>query len=276
MPTGVSGVSQNWSASYRQMVARNLGLLGEEQQERLRGSKVSVFGLGGIGGTVFEVLVRSGVGRLDVVDRDIFDATNLNRQVLAVHGTLGRLKTETAAERAREINSEVVITRYESVTEENIEQILTGSCVATMGIDSLKPCIIISRKAREMGIPLVEGWALPYGNVRVIDADTPSLEEIYGLASAGRPLSELSDRDYEQMGLDLLLGLGRLPGLSDLIPEGAMDEVTAGRNPSFCPLVWLTAVLMALETIKVILNWGELALAPEFALYDPIRHRLPE
>jgi len=271
----MSDTQGQWSAEYRQMVDRNLGLLADEQQERLRAAKVSVFGMGGIGGTAFEVLVRSGIGQLDVIDQDVFDATNLNRQVLAVHETVGQRKIDVAEDRARAINPDVVIKKYETPTEDNIEQILTGSCVAVMGIDSLMPCVIISRKARELDIPMVEGWALPYGNVRVLTSQTPSLEEIYGLPSLGKPLSEFSEDDFKAMGVELLLGLGNIPGLMELIPERVAENVAAGRNPSFCPLVWLPAVLMALETIKIILDWGELALAPDFALYDPLHHKIP-
>lgn len=84
-------------------------LLGREGMERLARARVAVFGLGGVGGYTVEALVRSGVGTLDLVDSDRVSLTNLNRQILATHRTLGRYKADAARERALEINPEAVV-----------------------------------------------------------------------------------------------------------------------------------------------------------------------
>ena len=84
-------------------------LLGREGMERLARARVAVFGLGGVGGYTVEALVRSGVGTLDLVDSDRVSLTNLNRQILATHRTLGRYKADVARERALEINPEAVV-----------------------------------------------------------------------------------------------------------------------------------------------------------------------
>ena len=84
-------------------------LLGREGLERLARARVAVFGLGGVGGYTAEALVRSGVGTLDLVDSDRVSLTNLNRQILATHRTLGRYKADVARERALEINPEAVV-----------------------------------------------------------------------------------------------------------------------------------------------------------------------
>jgi tRNA A37 threonylcarbamoyladenosine dehydratase len=84
-------------------------LLGREGMERLAQARVAVFGLGGVGGYTVEALVRSGVGTLDLVDSDRVSLTNLNRQILATHRTLGRYKADAARERALEINPEAVV-----------------------------------------------------------------------------------------------------------------------------------------------------------------------
>ena len=76
-------------------------LLGREGMERLARARVAVFGLGGVGGYVAEALVRSGIGTLDLVDSDRVSLTNLNRQILATHRTLGQYKADAARERVR-------------------------------------------------------------------------------------------------------------------------------------------------------------------------------
>ncbi len=84
-------------------------LLGREGIERLARSRVAVFGLGGVGGYTVEVLVRSGVGTLDLIDSDRVSLTNLNRQILATRRTLGQYKADVARERVLEINPEAVV-----------------------------------------------------------------------------------------------------------------------------------------------------------------------
>ena len=264
-----------WSDQYSEMISRNIGLLTLEQQERLRSSKAAVLGVGGLGGTIFEVLVRSGVGRFAIVDRDAFDPTNMNRQIFANRQTLGKRKIDVAAEWARAVNTDVELDAFDRVGEDNIDDILQGADVAILAIDSLAPCVIASRKCRQLGIPLVEGWALPYENVRVYTRDTPTLEESYGLPTQGRQIADIPDEEFRTIQTALLLGLGKIEGVRDFYPDAAIQKIRQGHITSFAPMVWLTAVLMATEAIKVLLNWGRLALAPDFALYDPFQHRIP-
>lgn len=84
--------------------ARTEMLLGREGMDRLRGARVAVFGIGGVGGYVCEALARSGVGALDLIDHDRISLTNLNRQIIATWKTLGQYKVEAMRERIEEIN----------------------------------------------------------------------------------------------------------------------------------------------------------------------------
>ena len=95
-----------------EMYARTRMLLGSEGMARLRESRVAVFGLGGVGSYVFEALVRSGVGAIDVIDNDTVSLSNLNRQLLALRSTVGMKKTDAAAARAADIDPETVIRRF--------------------------------------------------------------------------------------------------------------------------------------------------------------------
>ena len=78
-------------------------LLGPEAMHRLKESRVAVFGVGGVGGYVVEALARSGIGALDLIDKDVVDETNINRQIIALGSTIGRPKVEVAAERVKDI-----------------------------------------------------------------------------------------------------------------------------------------------------------------------------
>ena len=87
-------------------------LFGQAAMERLSRCRVAVFGIGGVGGYVVEALTRSGVGALDLADHDSVDPTNLNRQIIALHSTIGRLKVDVAEERCKDINPDVVIRKH--------------------------------------------------------------------------------------------------------------------------------------------------------------------
>ncbi len=106
------------------MFDRTEKLIGSENLEKLKKASVLIIGLGGVGGYVFEMLVRAGIGRLAIVDGDKADVTNINRQILALDNTVGKPKVQIAAERAALINADAEIipleTRYGAETSEKI------------------------------------------------------------------------------------------------------------------------------------------------------------
>ena len=84
-------------------------LFGEDKLNILKKSRVAIFGVGGVGGYVAEALARSGVGVIDLVDNDVVSLTNINRQIIALHSTIGMPKVEVMAERIRDINPQAVV-----------------------------------------------------------------------------------------------------------------------------------------------------------------------
>ena len=92
--------------------SRTAMLLGEEGLARLGAARVAVFGVGGVGGHAVEALARSGVGALDLIDNDVVAPSNLNRQIVALHSTIGRYKVDVAAERIHDINPDCRVTAH--------------------------------------------------------------------------------------------------------------------------------------------------------------------
>ena len=92
--------------------SRTQMLIGQDAVERLKGCKVAVFGVGGVGGYAVEVLARSGVGYIDVFDADTVNITNLNRQVIALHSTLEQAKVDVIEKRINDINPACVVGKY--------------------------------------------------------------------------------------------------------------------------------------------------------------------
>jgi len=87
-------------------------LLGDEAVEKLKNARVAVFGIGGVGGYTVEALARSGVGQLDLIDHDTVSISNINRQILATHSTVGMLKVEAARQRILDINPDCLVRTY--------------------------------------------------------------------------------------------------------------------------------------------------------------------
>ena len=87
-------------------------LLGEEAVEKLQKSRVAVFGIGGVGGYTLEALARCGIGQLDLIDSDTVSVSNINRQILATHSSVGRLKVDVAKDRILDINPDCVVRTY--------------------------------------------------------------------------------------------------------------------------------------------------------------------
>ncbi len=100
-------------------------LIGKEKLELIKNSKVCIFGVGGVGSYVAEALARAGVGNIFVVDKDVVDITNINRQIIAMHSTLGKDKVKVMKERINDINPEINVTSLkEDVNFDNIESII--------------------------------------------------------------------------------------------------------------------------------------------------------
>ena len=96
-----------------EIFSRTEALIGKEALEKLKTARVAVFGVGGVGGYVVEALARSGVGAIDVIDNDVVSESNINRQIIALHSTVGKKKTAVIAERIKDINPECIVQEHE-------------------------------------------------------------------------------------------------------------------------------------------------------------------
>ena len=137
--------------------ARTELLLGREAMERLAASRVAVFGLGGVGSYTVEALARSGVGALDLVDRDTVSLTNLNRQLYALHSTIGRYKADVARERVLDINPDCDVrvwkVFYLPETADQFDFSLYDYVVDA--VDTVKAKLSIIERARAAGTPVI-------------------------------------------------------------------------------------------------------------------------
>ncbi|MDO4765741.1 MAG: tRNA threonylcarbamoyladenosine dehydratase [Eubacteriales bacterium] len=134
---------------------RTIALVGEEQIQQLKQKKVAVFGLGGVGSFVVESLVRAGVGHLIVVDKDVVDITNLNRQLYALHSTIGKAKAEVAKQRCLDINPDVIVESYQEFYLNKGQINLEGCDYVVDAIDNVTAKLLLIEECKEREIPII-------------------------------------------------------------------------------------------------------------------------
>ena len=195
---------------------------GEEAQGRLKAATVCCIGAGGLGGPVLQYLAGSGVGRLIVVDDDIVEERNLQRQTLYGNATLGASKADSAAARLRDLNPLVeLIAVTRRVTEDSVDAILGGCDVVVDAVDNLPTRLLVARACQRLGLPLV------FGAVQAVNGQVTVLWERHGLA------------------------------LSDLFPSPPQDCPTAAEVGVLGPMTGWVGSVMATEVVKLITGTGE-------------------
>ncbi len=151
-------------------------LIGDEAVEKIKQKTVLLFGVGGVGSFALEAIVRTGVGGVILVDNDTVSLTNINRQLIADTTTVGRLKTEVAAERAQAINPDIKVTRYDVFADgDNIPSIIdeTHPDYIIDAIDTVTSKLAIISAANERNIPVISsmgtGSKLDPTRFRIVD-----------------------------------------------------------------------------------------------------------
>ena len=161
--------------------ARNKNLISEREQALLRKKTAAVVGLGGLGGHIAEQLARLGFGRLILIDGDVVEPTNLNRQLFATQQTLGMPKSEAACLRLKEVNPDTLCTAHAvRVTPENGAKLLQGADIVLDAVDNIQTRFVLEALCGQLGVPLVHGsiggW---WGQVCVIFPGDGTLSRLY-------------------------------------------------------------------------------------------------
>ena len=177
--------------------SRTAALIGEEKLNQLLRSRVIVFGLGGVGSYAVEALARAGIGALTLVDGDTVALSNLNRQLYALHSTVGMKKTDVAAARVRDIAPDCAVTTLSDfVTPENADSFFVGRydfCVDA--IDDAKAKTAVAVKCAAEGIPLIAAM----GTGKKLHSDGFRIADINQTEYC--PLCRVMRRKYREAGL---------------------------------------------------------------------------
>jgi len=161
---------------------RNTGTIGLDGQIKLLESCVAVVGVGGLGGTIIELLARQGIGHLIIIDNDRFAEQNLNRQLMSTEKNIGKYKVSAAVKRLSQINSAVTVTTYVGkLDEKNAVRLLEDAQVVADALDNLSSRFALEKACRTLGVPLVHGTIAGFcGQVMTIFPEDAGLSCIYG------------------------------------------------------------------------------------------------
>jgi len=179
----IFGYFCNYTNRHRKMerYIKNENMLSPAENIRIRTFRVAVVGCGGLGGYLIEMLTRLGIGHLTLIDGDVFQTSNLNRQLLSAPDNIGSPKVAEAALRAQRINPNISIRKeYAFLTPENATELLSGHDLVCDALDTISSRRILEQESEKLGIPLVyaaiAGW---YAQVSSIFPGDKTLSRIY-------------------------------------------------------------------------------------------------
>lgn len=202
---------------------KNMNSLSKKEMEILSKSKVCVVGCGGLGGYIVEILGRIGIGYMSVIDGDIFDETNLNRQIVCHTQNIGFNKAEETMKRMKLVNPNIVVKPIaEMLNERNAIKLLSGHDVIVDALDNIDSRKILHKYSSKLNIPLVHGAIAGfYGQITTIFPDDNTFNYIY------------SNYKNSNKGIEKKLG-----------------------NPSFIPPI--IASIETSEVVKILINKGNI------------------
>jgi len=239
---------------YNKAFARHRGLITEQEQQKLRNTRVAIVGMGGVGGIHLVTLARLGVGRFTIADPDTFETVNFNRQYGATRHNIGRKKAEAMAEAARSINPELQLRVFnEAITPENVGDFLSGGDVLVDGIDffGIEARRLVFREAKERGICAVTAGPIGFSTAwLVFDPDGMSFDDYFDLHDE---MEELDQLIAFAVGLTPRATHIRYMDLSQVNPRAAT-------GPSAGLACQLASGVAAAETLKILRSlWAKSA-----------------
>ena len=215
-------------------------VLGKEAVEKLQRSRVAIFGLGGVGGYCLEALARSGVGKLDLFDKDRFEESNLNRQILATRDSLGRLKTDVARERVLSINPDAKVQVfpifYLPDTADTID--LSVYDYVVDAIDTVSGKLALIEHAKAANVPVIS--CMGAGN----KTDPLAFQVSDIEKTTVCPLAKVMRKELKAKGIK---GVKAVFSTEPAIHVEQGEEKTIG---SLAPVVAVAGLLLANEVIK--------------------------
>ena len=257
----------NANFDYHEAFARNIGWVTEAEQAALRGKRIAIAGMGGVGGVHLLTLTRLGIGAFNIADMDTFDVANFNRQAGASMSTVSQPKAEVMARMAKDINPELDIRIFDKgVDASNLDDFLSGVDLYVDGLDffAFKARRDTFYACHRLGVPAVT--AAPLGMGTAVLSFLPghmSFEEYFRLEGC----------DEDEMAVRFLLGLSPAMLQRGYLADPTRVDFNARRGPSTIAACQLCAGVTATEALKILLGRGKVLCAPWGFHFGAYRNR---
>ncbi len=248
---------------YKRAFARNIGILTEEEQVKLRKARVAIVGCGGVGGVHILNAVRLGIGQLNIADLDVFEVVNIQRQCGAYLDTIGRNKAEVMRDSAKAINPYIEIKAFtKGVYDETIEDFLKDADVLIDGIDFF--CFDMRRqlfmRAHQLGIPIITAGPIGFGSaLLVFTPDGMSFDEYFDIND---------EMSYEDRMISFAVGLAPASVHLKYMNLKKVD-ISAKTGPALISSCNLASGLVMTEMLRLILGRPGLRAVPHYLQIDP-------
>ncbi len=253
---------------YDQAFSRNIGWVTEAEQQTLRGARVAIAGLGGVGGAHLLTLARLGIGRFHLADFDRFEVHNFNRQAAAFMSTVGEPKVEVVARMATDINPEAEVRCFnQGVTSENIHEFLRDVDIYVDGIDffAIQARRMVFAACHERNIPAVTAAPLGMGvSLLVFMPGRMSFEDYFRLEGCSR----------QEQFARFIAGLSPAMLQRNYLAVPEAVDFQAQKGPSTVMACDLCAGVAGTTVLKLLLGRGPVRAAPWAMQFDAYRQKL--
>lgn len=253
---------------YDKAFSRNIGWVTRDEQVKLRGARIAIAGLGGVGGAHLLTLCRLGLSRFNISDFDDFDVHNLNRQAGAFMPFMGQPKLDTLAKLARDINPEVDLRLYpKGVQPDNVDEFLRDVDIYVDGLDffALPARRMVFAKCREKGIPVLTAAPLGIGTALLYFSPTGMSAEEY---------FKWEGHDLQEQYARFIAGLSPAMLNRNYLVAPEAVNFKERRGPSTIMACELCAGVMGASVLKVLLKRGSLRAAPWGMHFDAYHQKL--
>jgi molybdopterin/thiamine biosynthesis adenylyltransferase len=253
---------------YHKAFARNIGWVTRNEQDILRGKRIAIAGLGGVGGAHLLTLARLGIGSFNLADFDVFDIPNFNRQTGANLSSIGQPKLEVMIRMARDINPELDIRPFpKGVNQANLEEFLAD---VDLYVDGLDFFVLDTRQAvfaacRKKGIPAITVAPLGMGAALLnFLPDDMSFERYFGMG----------DAPEAEKALRFFIGLAPAKLQMGYLVDPSSIDIQAKKGPSTMIACQICAGVAGAEALKILLGRGKVYAAPSGIHFDAYKNRL--
>ncbi|MCT4639174.1 MAG: ThiF family adenylyltransferase [Bacteroidales bacterium] len=237
-------------------------LLGEEGMKKLKEAHIAVYGLGGSGSPIVLQLAYLGVGKLSLIDPDIVEESNLNRQIIYSIDDIGVYKINAAKNRVNKIDKDCIVTIDKFHDKIQLLEIIDNYTIVVDATDDYRFKVLLDRTCRKKDIPMIHTSAVGMrGTVVTFNDNTSSYEKHFSLPSHGRKLEDVSDHEFENRRLDLIPLL-----VGDLYNKDVLEKVMKNDISwqTLVPAPTIAGGVAVMEIVRIILG-----LKPMFPPSNP-------